>query len=128
MIDCADKSTYANAMGFGSGQLSSLPKSFSVNSSRSDNDDSDDMRELIRAASARSSSTRVEMDMYLHHQMRRRSTVAPAPAVGRSCSVGMGRIDEDRPCEFGPESFGGRAELVYPRSRSYAVTTRSVVF
>ncbi|KAH7849283.1 hypothetical protein Vadar_015588 [Vaccinium darrowii] len=111
MIDCVDRSTYANAMGFGSGQLSSLPKSFSVNSSRSSNDDNDDLRELIRAASTRSSRTRVEMDMYLHHHRGRRSTVAPV-GVGRSCSVGMGRIDEDGPCEFGQESFGGRAELV----------------
>ncbi|KAG5517007.1 hypothetical protein RHGRI_037675 [Rhododendron griersonianum] len=33
------------------------------------------------------------------HQMRRRFTVVP-----RSCSMGMGRIDEDGPCEFGEDT------------------------
>ncbi|KAF7141381.1 hypothetical protein RHSIM_Rhsim06G0063700 [Rhododendron simsii] len=131
MINCAASGTYgASAMAVGSGQASSLPKSFSVNSSRSSND-GDDLRELIRAASARglgsTSTGRAEMDLYLQHQMRRRSTASAATVVPRSCSVGMGRIDEDGPCEFGEESFGGRAELVYPRSRSYAVTKRSVL-
>ncbi|XP_058218236.1 uncharacterized protein LOC131329172 [Rhododendron vialii] len=131
MIDCTASANYgSNAMGVGSGLASSLPKSFSGNSSRSSND-GDDLRELIRAASARglgsTSTGRAEMDLYLQHQMRRRSTAA-ATVVPRSCSVGMGRIDEDGPCDFEEESFGGGAELVYPRSRSYAVTKRSVVF
>ncbi|CAL5359388.1 unnamed protein product [Camellia sinensis] len=38
----------------------------------------------------------------------------------------MGRIDEERPCEFGDNNYNSvnvRKELlVYPRSRSYAVT------
>ncbi|KAG5529580.1 hypothetical protein RHGRI_030088 [Rhododendron griersonianum] len=37
------------------------------------------------------------------HQMRRRSTAAAA-VVPRSCSVGMGRIYEDGPCEFGEDA------------------------
>ncbi|CAL5389585.1 unnamed protein product [Camellia sinensis] len=56
--------------------------------------------------------------------MMRRSTAVGV--VPRSCSVGMGRIDEERPCEFGDNNYNGvnvRKELlVYPRSRSYAVT------
>ncbi|THG04915.1 hypothetical protein TEA_005733 [Camellia sinensis var. sinensis] len=55
--------------------------------------------------------------------MRRSTAVGVVP---RSCSVGMGRIDEERPCEFGDNNYNGvnvRKELlVYPRSRSYAVT------
>ncbi|KAG5536367.1 hypothetical protein RHGRI_023963 [Rhododendron griersonianum] len=35
--------------------------------------------------------------------MRRRSTAAAA-VVPRSCSVGMGRIYEDGPCEFGEDA------------------------
>ncbi|CAL5412907.1 unnamed protein product [Camellia sinensis] len=58
----------------------------------------------------------------------RRSTAAGV--VPRSCSVGMGSIDEERPCEFGDNNYNGvnvRKELlVYPRSRSYAVTKTSV--
>ncbi|XP_058201777.1 uncharacterized protein LOC131316433 [Rhododendron vialii] len=39
------------------------------------------------------------VDLYLQHQMRRRSTAVP-----RSCSMGMGRINEDDPCEFGEDA------------------------
>ncbi|KAG5553332.1 hypothetical protein RHGRI_011262 [Rhododendron griersonianum] len=43
--------------------------------------------------------------------MRRRSTTA-ATVVPRSCSVGMGRIDEDRPCEFGEDAIDEDDEVV----------------
>ncbi|GFY85962.1 hypothetical protein Acr_04g0007000 [Actinidia rufa] len=126
MVDCADRVSYGTAMGVGSGQVSSLPKSFSVGSGRSS--DNEDLRELIRAASTRSFGSRVETDLYLQSQMRLRPTTAAAAAVvPRSCSVGMGRIDEDGPCDFGEVGMGVRPELVYPRSRSYAVPKRSVV-
>ncbi|XP_057489903.1 uncharacterized protein LOC130775897 [Actinidia eriantha] len=121
MVDCSDRVSYGTVMGVGSGQVSSLPKSFSVGSGRSS--DNEDLRELIRAASTRSFGSRVETDLYLQTQMRRRPTAAAAAAavVPRSCSVGMGRIDEDGPCDFGEVGMGVRPELVYPRSRSYAV-------
>ncbi|PSS31499.1 Arrestin domain-containing protein [Actinidia chinensis var. chinensis] len=123
MVDCADRVSYGAVMGVGSGQVSSLPKSFSVGSGRSS--DNEDLRELIRAASTRSFGSRVETDLYLQSQMRRPTTAAAV--VPRSCSVGMGRIDEDGPCDFGEVGMGVRPELVYPRSRSYAVPKRSVV-
>ncbi|GMP61755.1 hypothetical protein CsSME_00024094 [Camellia sinensis var. sinensis] len=54
--------------------------------------------------------------------MRRSTAVGVVP---RSCSVGMGRIDEERPYEFRDNNYNGvnvRKELlVYPRSRSYVV-------
>ncbi|KAL6637776.1 hypothetical protein ACP70R_025348 [Stipagrostis hirtigluma subsp. patula] len=54
----------------------------------------DDMRELVRAASR-----------------------AESAGVGRrSYSVAIGRIDEDRPCEFGPEDGVGVHALVGPRT------------
>ncbi|KAL6843500.1 hypothetical protein ACP4OV_026562 [Aristida adscensionis] len=59
----------------------------------------DDVRELIRAA-ARGGAPR------------------PPGVAPRSQSVAVGRIDEDRPCEFGPEALG-------PRSMSCAVASSS---
>ncbi|OEL34491.1 hypothetical protein BAE44_0004498 [Dichanthelium oligosanthes] len=62
----------------------------------------DDVRELIRAA-ARAGPPR-----------------APGGVGPRSQSVAIGRIDEDRPCEFGLED-GERALALGPRSKSCAV-------
>ena len=127
MVDCSDRVSYGTVMGVGSGQVSSLPKSFSVGSGRSS--DNEDLRDIIRAASTSRFGGGMETDLYLQSQMRRPATAAAAAAVvPRSCSVGMGRIDEDGPCDFGAVGMGVRPELVYPRSRSYAVPKRSVVF
>ncbi|KAL6637774.1 hypothetical protein ACP70R_025346 [Stipagrostis hirtigluma subsp. patula] len=63
----------------------------------------DDVRELIRAASRA-------------NQLINR----PAGVVPRSQSVAIGRIDEDRPCEFGLEDEE-RAQALGPRSKSCAV-------
>ncbi|CAN6286951.1 unnamed protein product [Urochloa humidicola] len=57
----------------------------------------DDVRELIRAAS--------------------RAGPPRAGAAPRSQSVAIGRIDEDRPCEFGMEDEE-RAQALGPRSKS----------
>ncbi|KAF5955493.1 hypothetical protein HYC85_008349 [Camellia sinensis] len=128
ITDCAERVSYGSAMGIQSGPIHSLPKSFSVSSSsRSSSADSDDLRELIRVASTRRLG--VDMDMDMQRRQMRRSTAAGV--VPRSCSVGMGRIDEERPCEFGDNNYNSvnvRKELlVYPRSRSYAVTKTSAV-
>ncbi|XAR61980.1 hypothetical protein NMG60_11016544 [Bertholletia excelsa] len=123
MTDYADKVSYGDAMGVYSGRAGpSLPKSFSVGSSRR-SDDSDDLRELIRAASARRLGTQIMEELYMRQMAP--PSAATTGVVPRSCSVGMGKIDEDRVCEFGEDNV--RPELMYPRSRSYAVTKRSVV-
>ncbi|RCV41073.1 hypothetical protein SETIT_9G106900v2 [Setaria italica] len=62
----------------------------------------DDVRELIRAAS------------------RAGPPRAPGGVGPRSQSVAIGRIDEDRACEFGLED-GERAQAMGPRSKSCAV-------
>ncbi|KAL6982403.1 hypothetical protein U1Q18_005466 [Sarracenia purpurea var. burkii] len=131
LTDCSEKISYGNAMGIASAQVSFLPKSFSVSSSMSDN--GDDLRELVRAASTRRLGNSVEMDLYMQRRQQVSRPPPPPPPssaakVPRSCSVGMGRIDEDRPCDFSEDAVNVRPDLVYPRSRSYAVTKRSVVF
>ncbi|XP_052189953.1 uncharacterized protein LOC127799768 [Diospyros lotus] len=115
MINCAERMSYS-----GSGQVSGLPKSFSVSSSKSK--DSDDFMELIRANSTRSLGNGEEMNLYMFRQP------TTAAAVPRSSTVRMGRIDEDEPCEFGEDSVKIRSDLLYPRSRSYAVTKSSALF
>ncbi|XP_052202548.1 uncharacterized protein LOC127808178 [Diospyros lotus] len=121
IINCSVKVSYS-----GSGQVSDLPKSFSVRSSKST--ESDDFMELIRANSTRSlGSIGAEMDLYMLRQMSGQPPTAEV--VPRSSTVKiMGRIDEDEPCEFGEDSVKMRSDLLYPRSRSCAVTKSSAVF
>lgn len=86
---------YGIVMGCPTGQLNTLPRSYSVSSTRSGNGD-DDLRELVRAASTRSldSNNRAQSDLVRRQQARQ------SPKMPRSHSVGIGRIDEDRPCDF----------------------------
>ncbi|GAV56608.1 hypothetical protein CFOL_v3_00150 [Cephalotus follicularis] len=129
LTDCSDRVSYGgNSMGLPTGQASAFPKSLSVSSSRSNG--VEDYRELIRAASVRSLGHRNEVDMFLQQQMRQQSSMVGSRGLPKSCSVGMGRIDEDRPSDFGQDGANGgvkAADLLYPRSRSCAVTKRSVV-
>lgn len=115
-----------------SSYAASLPRSFSVNSSASD--DNDDLRELIRAASARTSADRIDINsLYLQQLIMKQQTsnlvAGPKSLPPRSCSVGMGRIDEENPSVFGEDNTTTvKPEDVYPRSRSHAVNRRSVFF
>ncbi|XP_015900488.3 uncharacterized protein LOC107433686 [Ziziphus jujuba] len=121
----------AERMGYGSmgvpdGQFTSLPKSFSCRSSRLN--ENDDFSELIRAASARSYGSRIDVDAILRQQVMRQTTTKTGSKVLPKCSsVGMGKIDEDSPCDFGDDGGNLKADL-FPRSRSYAVTKRRVGF
>lgn len=126
MLDCAN----ANAVGLqGTAQAASLPRSFSAaSSSRSYNDDGEDYRELVRAASARSiGSTRLDVDTRIKQERRIRAGPGSGPPQ-RSISVAMGRIDEERPTNyFGEDMKNGNNNLVrkndlkYPRSKSEVV-------
>ncbi|CAL5332322.1 unnamed protein product [Camellia sinensis] len=96
ITDYAQRVTYGSAMYIQSGPIHKLSKSYNVSfSSRSSSADNYDLRELIRVASTRRLG--VDMDMDMQRQQMWRSTAAGV--VPRSCSVRMGRIDEERPCE-----------------------------
>ncbi|CAM8923672.1 unnamed protein product [Rhodiola kirilowii] len=121
-----------------SSSRSNLPKSYSGASSSVSSVDSEDYRELVRAASVRTlaDSMEVETTMRRRQQMRWPKSVPRSASVG----VGMGRIDEEAPFEGGDDevgvgqsSFGGagkksRADLLYPRSKSYAVAKINAAF
>ncbi|CAA3011442.1 uncharacterized protein LOC111366447 [Olea europaea var. sylvestris] len=119
MLNCAGEFTYASAMGCPTPQTTSLPRSFSVNSTVSSSDE--DFRELIRASSTRSLTGKIETEI-----LRSKQLPGVLKVVPRSQTVTVGRIDEDKPCEF-VEDVAINPNL-YPRSRSYAPPSRSKMF
>ncbi|OIT05876.1 PREDICTED: uncharacterized protein LOC109218161 [Nicotiana attenuata] len=104
---------------------SKLPKSYSTVSSS--NYDNEDFRELIRAASARSMGDNFDLNFLTQQRIRQQMS---SRKVARSCSVGMTRIDEDKPCDLGEDQenvimMNMKKDLKYPRSRSYAITSKN---
>lgn len=115
------------------GRFSDLPKSFSVGPSRTS--DNDDYADLVRAASARDYGGKFDLDALLRQQLREElektavaTKTAGAKGLPKSSSVGMGKIDEDMPCDFGADGDRKKVDVLYPRSRSYAVSKKSVAF
>ena len=107
MTECSGHFTYVDAaMVCPTGQLCALPRSFSVTSARSSASD-DDFKELVRVASLRSQNG--NNDRVEHLSMK----------LPRSRSVAIGRIDEDKPCDFVGDDVEVK-QRVCPRSRSYA--------
>ncbi|XP_027178961.1 uncharacterized protein LOC113777927 [Coffea eugenioides] len=94
----------------------SLPKSFSVRSSALISDD--DLAELLRAASTGGLRNKIELE-FLRQQ---RPPMGGVSVVQRSQTIAIGRIDEEKPCDFG-EDVTLRTDA-FPRSRSHAVTNR----
>ena len=126
LTSCASRVSYGHSSGDYTGQYSGLPRSFSASSATSN--DNEDLRELIRAASVRSLGHRNEMEMFLQQQLRLQMGSKGLP---KSCSVGMGRIDEEKPCEFEENDavvVDKKQDFLYPRSKSYAVPKMSVSF
>lgn len=118
MSQCAGGVGFASGpMGCPTPHVSSLPKSFSVNSSRLMSND-EDFRELVRIASARRLGNKVEMEILQRRQEQ--SSAAGVGVVPRSQGVAIGRIEEDKEYEVGDEYL-----KVYPRSKSCAVGKRN---
>jgi hypothetical protein len=119
MEDFAGRVGYGGAVG-GQAGVTRLPKSFSVNSSHSSDDE--DSSRLLRSVSRRN------VDMHRQQVVIRQSNMGGNGMGMRSCSVGLGkigRIDEDMPCYFEEDEINVKAEL-YPRSKSYAVQRNGV--
>ncbi|KAL8058662.1 hypothetical protein ABFX02_03G034400 [Erythranthe guttata] len=121
LTEYGDRMNLGNVMAVqGTSQCSGLPRSFSVSTARSTQNE--DLPELFRAASARSTGNRADdMDC----------GAGPRAMPPRSSSVAMGRIDEDRPyINFGDQDIfnSGKNGIMYPRSRSHAVTYSTRLF
>ncbi|XP_022772925.1 uncharacterized protein LOC111315468 [Durio zibethinus] len=126
LTSCASRVSCGQGSADYTGQYSGLPRSFSTSSTTSN--DNEDLRELVRAASVRSLGHRNEVEMFLQQQLRLQMGSKGLP---KSCSIGMGRIDEDKPCEFEENDavvVDKKQDFLYPRSKSYSVTRRSVSF
>lgn len=119
LLGCAGKvnsyGPYDGAMGYPTGPyLTTLPRSFSAASSSSDSNYDNDLRELIRIASARGNTVKKVEGMVPR---------------SKSVHINIGRIDEEKACEFGGEEEDIKLKKIdnlFPRSRSYAVPKRRV--
>ncbi|KAL2894957.1 Plasma membrane fusion protein PRM1 [Bienertia sinuspersici] len=134
MNNYADKACYGGGISY----ADPLPRSFSTTSTRSN--DNDDFRELIRAASTNTLGNRIDLNSVItnknkpHHNLSN-SNNGGIKGVPRSASVGMAKIEEDKPIEFNDNFNGVNLGLgvndggnvkqskfgIFPRSRSYAV-------
>ncbi|OMO56437.1 hypothetical protein CCACVL1_26550 [Corchorus capsularis] len=127
MTEYSDMLGHGTVLGCPTGQVSTLPRSYSTSSVKSSHGD-DDLRELIRAASTRSLGNKIQLDLQ-RQQAAAAARQSPNKTTGgpdnmpRSRSVGIGRIDEDKPCDF--EEDVKVKTNVFPRSRSYAVSKRN---
>ncbi|GMJ03857.1 hypothetical protein like AT4G37700 [Hibiscus trionum] len=120
MTEYSERVGYGTVMGCPTGQVNTLPRSYSVGSTRSGNGGDDDFRELVRAASTRTIDNKARFDFDRRQQARQ------SPKMPRSHSVGIGRIDEDKTCEFEEDVIKVKPAY-FPRSRSYAVSKRKGV-
>ncbi|KAJ0040665.1 hypothetical protein Pint_27864 [Pistacia integerrima] len=121
MTDWSEKIALGTAMGCPTGQVNmGLPRSYSVNSSKSSSNN-EDMRELIRAASTRSLGNRTDSDL-LQRQVQASKSGSNKKKMPRSFSVGIGRIDEEHACDFEEDDVKVKKNSnLFQRSRSYAV-------
>ncbi|XP_054817381.1 uncharacterized protein LOC129317070 [Prosopis cineraria] len=115
ITNCGNSMSYSNPMD-AAGRFEALPRSYSAATTKQA--DREDFAELVRAASAKTLKEKLDVDFVLKQQEA--SRVLP-----KSVSVGMSRIDEDSPCDFENTPLPAAPDS-YPRSRSYAVTSRAV--
>lgn len=141
--DCAGKVGGGGGVGGYAPSQAHLPRSFSVNSSGSNDDE--DVRQLIRTASSKKNNAgkenkndniRAAAGSDVNRNVRPVDSVRQAANNTtnngrgvRSYSVGlkMGRIDEERASTFEEDQVDVKADL-YTRSRSYAVNKRYAGF
>ncbi|XP_050365455.1 uncharacterized protein LOC126783979 [Argentina anserina] len=127
MAECSTRLDYGGmAMGCPTAQVpSALPRSFSTSSvDSSSSRNNDDYRELMRAASARSTlAYSKNMEDLGRKQQIHSTTGGNNEMMNRSRSVGIGRIDEDKACEFGEDVKVNKN--MFPRSRSSAIARRT---
>ncbi|KAI3788362.1 hypothetical protein L2E82_01124 [Cichorium intybus] len=100
--------------------VATLPKSFSMRSTRLSSGDQD-LVELVRLASRRGLAKKVESEFL--RQRSANGAVQKNDGLYRG-SVGMGKIDEDETCDYGGSDGFKDNRVNFPRSTSHVVLTR----
>ncbi|CAL5377533.1 unnamed protein product [Camellia sinensis] len=136
LLDCAGKTSCRSVVCSVPQLLPHLPRNNNNNNNNhhaglSNEIDNEDVRRLVRVVSKRHTGREATMNIDLQQE---EGEVAKGgnDGVGRSYSVGIGkigRIDEDKPCEFEEEEEddvleGKKTDLLKPRSKSYGVRRR----
>ncbi|XP_021859861.1 uncharacterized protein [Spinacia oleracea] len=131
MNNYADKACYGGASTY----ADPLPRSFSTSSSIRSSNTSDDYKELVRAASTSTLGNRINLSSSsVLNNHANTSTKKEFKGVPRSASVGMAKIEEDKPIDFDVNNNNNNNNNndagvnivkhkfgIFPRSRSYAV-------
>jgi hypothetical protein len=123
----AEYSDQVCVMSCPTGNFNTMPRSYSVSSTKPNHLD-DDRRGPLRAASTRSNlgsrNSKINVDVPARQQYsHKKSATRLGDNMPRSHTVTIGRIDEEKPCDFDEEDVKVKTN-VYPRSRSYAVSKR----
>ncbi|CAA7031100.1 unnamed protein product [Microthlaspi erraticum] len=125
---CASRTQYSSSAPFPRSRSSSSAAFSSSASSRRTTDFGidDDYSELVRAASVRSLGHKNEIDMFMQEKLQQQKKQKQG-GLPKSSSVGMARIEEEEEAEEGsvnPKMKKTKkvSDLLYPRSKSYAVT------
>lgn len=100
----------ANGVSNGDGPNKSLPRNFRINSSLSIRNNEEDFLELLRAASTEILRRHMVDDQHeIHRRQQPETTPEAEKAAPRSLRLTIGRIDEDRVCEFADDNLSIRA-------------------
>ncbi|KAJ4965336.1 hypothetical protein NE237_017185 [Protea cynaroides] len=126
ITSCAGNMSYGGgitdtSIGLPASTVSTLPKSFSVSSSRS-SISNEDLRDLMRVASKRTLEDNFGTASPLQQTMAKGTGLMMPRSVSQT--VAIARIDEDKPCDFTEDNNTlNTSDFLYPRSRSCAVVT-----
>ncbi|XP_058068710.1 uncharacterized protein LOC131218045 [Magnolia sinica] len=119
MNNCSSRIDYGAAMGCPAAVVYTLPKSFSMNSTRTREDE--ELRELLRIVSKRERVAKSTTTTTVKNAVGAKNT----KGLPKSFSMGIGKIDEDEPCYFQDDfKMGSTNASVFPRSRSYGMGKR----
>lgn len=114
MSDWAERGDYGSAGGYSVNTPFYDPPATTQNH--------EDLTVLVRAVSARNLSKRAQSEIL---RRPRHDAVASRRSLRWTRSVGIGRIEEDKPCEFGEDVTVETRHVEYGRSKNCTVSKRA---
>lgn len=110
----------ANGVSNGDGPKKSLPRNFRINSSLSIRNNEEDFLELLRVASTEILSQHMVDDQHeILRGQQPETTPEAEKVVPRSLRLTIGRIDEDRVCDFADDNLSIKASADIYVSRKH---------